>query len=139
MVQGEELPDWQAYLDGCLMVTAFKSKKHLTNIRIVACGVKIYCNTGNLKTIQQEDYGSMKVWYIPEGIANIFSMNKLEKKYRITYNSWEGYYVVHTHNGPVRFHKDENRLLYINLKDSEEDVAALLVQTGSEEAATAFV
>ena len=34
-------------------------------------------------------------------------MNKLEKKYRITYDNWEEYYVVHTHNGAVRFHKDE--------------------------------
>ena len=33
----------------------------------------------------------MKVWYVPEGIANIFLMNELEKTYRITYNSWEGY------------------------------------------------
>jgi hypothetical protein len=70
-------------------MTAFKSKKHLTNIRTVASGVKINCSAGNLKTNQQGDYRSMKVWYIPEGIANI-SMNKPEKKYHITYNSWEG-------------------------------------------------
>jgi hypothetical protein len=46
---------------------------------------------------------------------------------------------VHTHNGPVRFHKDENGLPYIILEDSEEDAAALLVQMGLEEATTAFV
>ena len=73
MVQGEELPDWRAYLDGCSTVTAFKSKKHLKNIRTVACGVKINCNAGNLKTNQQGEFGTMKAWYIPEGIANIFS------------------------------------------------------------------
>jgi hypothetical protein len=87
MVQGEELPDWQAYLDGCSTVTAFKNKKHLTSIHskkhlmsihTVARGVKINCNAGNLKTNQQGEYGTMKVWYIPEGIANIFSMNKLK-------------------------------------------------------------
>lgn len=78
MVQGEELPDWQAYLDGCSTVTAFKSKKHLTSIHTVARGVKINCNAGNLKTNQQGEYGTMKVWYIPEEIANIFSMNKLK-------------------------------------------------------------
>jgi hypothetical protein len=66
-------------------------------------------------------------------------MNKLEKKYCITYNSWEGYYVVHTQDGPVRFYKDENGLPYINLKDLEQNPVALLIQTGSEEAATAFV
>jgi hypothetical protein len=62
MVQGEELPDCRAYLDGCLMVMAFKSKKHLSNIRTVARGVKINCNAGNLKTNQQGDYGTMSVW-----------------------------------------------------------------------------
>ncbi len=47
MVQGEELPDCQAYLDGCLTLMAFKSKKHLSYIRTMACGVKINCNAGN--------------------------------------------------------------------------------------------
>ena len=75
MVQGEELPDWRAYFDKCSTVTAFKSKKHLKNVHTVARGVKINCNAGNLKTNQQGEFGSMKVWYIPEGIANIFLMN----------------------------------------------------------------
>ncbi len=139
MVQEEELPDCRAYLDGCLMVTAFKNKKHLSNIRTVACGIKINYNARNLKTNQQGDYGTMSVWYIPEGIANIFSMNELEKKYWITYNSWEGCYMVHTQDGPVRFYKDENGLPFINLEDSDQNVAALLIQMGSEEAATALV
>ena len=108
-------------------MTAFKSKKHLKNIRTVARGVKINCNAGNLKTNQQGEFGTMKAWYIPEGIANIFSMNELEKKYRITYDSWEGYYVVHTQDGPVKFHKNENGLPYIDLEDSEEHAATLLV------------
>jgi len=47
------------------------------------------------------------VWYIPNGIANIFSMHELEKHYRITYDSWEGFYNVHTPRGTVKFHKDE--------------------------------
>ena len=47
--------------------------------------------------------------------------------------------MVHTQDEPVKFYKDENGLLYINLEDSEEDPATLLVQMGSEEAATAFL
>ena len=47
--------------------------------------------------------------------------------------------MVHTQDEPVKFYKDENGLLYINLEDSEEDPATLLVQMGSEEASTAFV
>ena len=74
----------------------------------------------------------MKVWYIPEGIASIFSIHELEKKYGITYDSCQGCYKVHTQDRGVRFYKDENGLPYIDLEDSEEDAAALLVQTGSK-------
>ncbi len=63
----------------------------------------------------------MNVWYIPEGITNIFLMNKLESKYRITYNSWQGYYIVHTAQEEVRFYKDKNGLPFIDLNESSED------------------
>jgi hypothetical protein len=53
-------------------------------------------------------------------------MNKLEKKYQITYDSWDGYYGVHTSNRPVKFYKDKNGLPYINLDKSAEDATALL-------------
>ncbi len=56
-------------------MTDFKSKKHLKNVRAVDCGVKIHCNARNLRTDQQGDYWTMKVWYIPEWIANIFLMH----------------------------------------------------------------
>ncbi len=92
-----------------------------------------------MRTNKLGDYGTMNVWYIPDGIANIFSMNQLEKKYCITYDSWQGYYVVHTANGEVQFHKDKNGLPYIDLGELSEDAAAMLVQTGSEDAAHAFI
>ncbi len=82
---------------------------------------------------------SPNAWYIPKGITNIFFMNELEKRYCITYDSWQGFYIVHTKNGEVRFYKDENRLQYIDLEDLLEDTAALLVQTGSKEAVKVFV
>ena len=133
MLQADELPDNRAYLDGCSTVTAFKSKEYLNDIHSVKRGVKINCNLGVMRTNQVGSYGSMNVWYIPDGIANIFSMNELEKKYRITYDSWDGYYIVHTASGEVRFYKDENGLPYIDLGESSEDAAAMLVQTGSED------
>ena len=91
MLQADELPDNRAYLDGCSTVTEFKSKQYLENIRSVKRGVKINCNSRVMRTNKVGDYGTMNVWYIPDGIANIFSMNELEKKYRITYDSWQGY------------------------------------------------
>ena len=81
----------------------------------------------------------ISVWYILKGIVNIFSMNELEKKYRITYNSWEEFYVIHTASKAVKFSNDENGLPDIDLEESSEEAAALLVQTGSKEAANAFI
>ena len=126
-------------LNGCSTMTAFKSKEYLKNIRLVKQGVKINCISGVMRANKMGEYGSMNVWYIPDGIANIFSMNELEKKHRITYDSRDGYYVVHTTSGEVRFHKDENRLPYIDLGESSEDAAAMLVQMGPEDAANMLV
>jgi hypothetical protein len=115
MVQGGALPDNRAYLDGCSTVTVFKTNKYLRKIKSVAGGIKINCNAGAVSTNQMGTYGNLKVWYIPDRIANIFSMHELEKKYLITYDSWEGHYVVHTPKGEVNFHKDEQGLPYIKL------------------------
>jgi hypothetical protein len=68
------------------------------------------------------------VWYLPKGIANIFLMHELEKMYRITYNSWDGYYTVHMPQGQVRFHKDKQGLLYIDLEKSGKEAAIMLLQ-----------
>jgi hypothetical protein len=54
LAQGGELPDDRAYLDGCSTVTAFKSDKHLKNIKTVKGGVKINCNAG---TVGQQTSG----------------------------------------------------------------------------------
>jgi hypothetical protein len=74
-------------------------------------------------------YGLINAWYIPEKIANIFSMHELEKKHRITYNSWQGYYKVHTPSGPVKFYKDKQGLPYIDHNGSGQEAAVMLLQT----------
>jgi hypothetical protein len=79
-------------------------------------------------TNKKGKFGQLNVWYLPDGIADIFSMHKLEKMYRITYNSWEGFYVVHTLRGEVHFHKDEQGLPYIDLTESGHEAARMLLQ-----------
>jgi hypothetical protein len=73
-------------------------------------------------------YGNLKVWYLPEGIANIFLMHELEKLYRITYDSWMGHYVVHTPKGAVNFYKDEQGLPYIDFDGPGEEATIMLLQ-----------
>ena len=118
LAQGEALPNSRAYLDGCSTITAFKSKKYLKGIKKQDGGIKINCNTGTVVMYLMGNYGSINAWYIPEGIVNIFLMHKLEKKYRITYDSWQGYYKVHMPRGGVKFFKDNQGLPYIDLDGS---------------------
>ena len=128
LAQGGALPDDRAYLDGCSTDTAVKSDKHLKNIKTARGGVKINCNAGTVTTNLQGTFEGLKVWYLPDGIENILSMHKLEQSYRIMYDSWDGYYVVHTPKGEVRFHKDEQGLPYINLGESNSEAAMMLLQ-----------
>jgi hypothetical protein len=108
------------------MVTAFKTDKYLKGIKTVQSGIKINCNAGAVSTNRVGTYGKLKVWYHPGGIANIFSMHELEKLYRITYNSWEGHYVVHAPRGAVEFHKDKQGLPYSDLEASSKAAVMLL-------------
>ncbi len=132
MLQGDALPNNRAYLDGCSTVTAFKTDKYLQGIKTVRNGIRINCNAGVMMTNELGSFG------IPNGIANIFLMHELEKHYRITYASWEGYYQVHTPRGTGKFHKDEQGLPYIDLDRSAQEAALMLVQLGiRQHAATA--
>ena len=120
MLQGDALPNNRAYLDGCSTVTAFKSDKNLKGIKTVRNGIKINCNAGAVTTNEMGSFGQLNVWYIPNRIANRFSMHELEKHYRITYESWEGFYQVHTPRGTVKFNKDEQGLPYTDLDGSAQ-------------------
>jgi hypothetical protein len=70
-----------------------------SGLEVMPNGIRINCNTDLVSTKQIANYRRMQVWYIPDEIANIISMHELEKLYRITYDSWEGYYIVHTVQG----------------------------------------
>jgi len=66
---------------------------------------------------------------MPDGIATILSQHQVEQKYRITYDSWDGFYITHRPKGPVKFCKDHQGLSYIDMVESGHEIAILLVQT----------
>jgi hypothetical protein len=127
LAQGGNLPENQAYLDGCSTLTAFKMDKYLKGIKTLPSGIKINCNAGAVLMNRMGTYGKLKVWYLPCGIANIFLMHELEKLYRITYDSWEGHFIVHTPQGAVKFYK------YINLEVSTKAAVMLMQSVQPEE------
>ena len=130
MLQGDALPDNRTYLDGCSIVTAFKSDKYLKGIKTVRNKIKINCNAEAMRKNKMGSFGRLNVWYIPNEIANIFLMHELKKHYRITYDSWEGFYQVHTPRGTVKFPKDKQGLPYIDLDGSAQEALTMLIQLG---------
>jgi hypothetical protein len=121
------LPDNQVYLDSCSTIMTFRSEKYLKGLKTLSNGIKINGSVGTVNTKQKGSYGKLKVWYLSDGI-NMFLIHKLKKLYRITYNSWEGFYVMHTSRGQVKFHKDEQGLPCINLDGSSREAAIMLLQ-----------
>ena len=88
MLQGKELPINRAYLDNCSTVTAFKTAKCIRNIKT---------KKGNAGELQRWEHKNkpkrgvqVEAWYMPKGIANIFSVNEIEKLHHITYNIIDG-------------------------------------------------
>ena len=63
--------------------------------------MQVNYNAGSIKTNRKGEYGRVEAWYMTKGIKHIFSMNEIEKLHHITYDSIDGYYVVHTDKGPV--------------------------------------
>ncbi len=68
------------------------------------------------------------MWYFSKGIPNIFLVHKLKKMYCITYDSWDGYYAVHTLPRQVHFYKDKQSLPHMDLKKLSKEAVMMLLQ-----------
>jgi len=77
MLQGRGLLNIRGYLYNCSTVTAFTDPKYIKNIRTADRRMTVNCNAGTIKTHRVGDYGKVRAWYIPKGIANIFLMHEL--------------------------------------------------------------
>ena len=62
------------------------------------------------KANQLGDLGEMESWYMLVSIANILSQYHIEQKYRVTYDSWDGFYIVYHAKGLVKLCKDQQGL-----------------------------
>jgi hypothetical protein len=56
-----------------------RATNNLKGIKTEPRGVQINCNAGAITTNKRGTYGNLKVWYLPDGIANIISMHELEE------------------------------------------------------------
>ena len=65
------------------------------------------------------------VWFHPGGIANIFALSKIIKKYRVTYDIHEGNkFVVHKPDGSTRvFKQSYHGLFYLDTAADDHETA----------------
>ena len=94
--------------------------------------IRVYCNRG-VKVVDRisklPGYGT--VWYEPTGIANILSMLRATKKFRVIFDSeGENIFRMILPDREVKFQLSPNRLYYFDAADRENGV--LLLNTVSE-------
>ena len=122
-------PDW-VLLDSQSTVNIFCNRSLLQNIHHIDISMEIHRNTGVATTHQMGKLpGFGMVWYHPNGIANILSLAKTKKKYRVTYNSGEqNAFIVHKVCGlNCRFVESRQGLYYMDTARSNN--ATVLVNT----------
>ena len=86
--------------------------------------VKVVDRVGNLP-------GYETVWYEPTGIANIISMSRVTKKFRVIFDSEGGnFFRIVLPDREVRFQLSPNGIYYFDATDRENIV--LLLNTVSE-------
>jgi len=118
-------------LDSQSTVDVFCNAKMLTNVREAKRQLTLHCNAGTVLVTTKGDlrgYGT--VWYHPNGIANILSLNNIHKKYRVTFdsgNTEEQGLVVHKSDGSKRIFRPSKKGLYY--ADLASDVGAIMVTT----------
>lgn len=95
------VPEDGVGLDNMYSVDVFGNSRLLESIETVEKGVRTIYNTGTVlvkKKVYLNDDG--RVWYHPQAINNILSLSKVQKIFRVTYDSRKGNYsMVHKPNG----------------------------------------
>ena len=108
------IPKTWILLVNCSTTDIFCEKSMLTNIRSVNRICRIISNAGSLKTYLVGGLkGYRTVWYSKDVIKNILSLAKVEKWFKVTYNSTMNTgFIVHTTKKMIIFGKSNHGLFY---------------------------
>ena len=117
--KGAVNPMWML-LDNQSTVNVFYNPRLLRNIRKAPNFLTIYSTGGPTETNLIGDLpGFGVIWFHPKGIANILSLSKVKKKFRITYDSaGSDTFDVHLDGGKVRsFIPSDSGLYFSNIQN----------------------
>lgn len=98
------LPRGSVGLDSLSTVDLFCDARMLTNIRKASQTMTIRCNAGH-KEVKQIGHlaGYGDVWYDKDAVANILSLGRVTKRFKVTFNSSENKgFILHLPGGRTR-------------------------------------
>ena len=129
--------DWWILLDNESTVDIFCNRASVQDIREVEHGCRIVTAAGSKTTnlIATLPGYNRPVWFDPDGIANILSLNNVRTYLRVTYDSWPGHpdsncFVVHLpENRICIFQMLPQGLYYVNMRRQ----ATVLTLTSQQE------
>lgn len=84
-----ELPSTWILADSCSTVNIISNKELLHDIFKASVPMVVNCNAGSVELTKQGYLGNYAhpVWYRPNGVANIISLYKASRSYRITWDT----------------------------------------------------
>ena len=97
--------DW-ILLDSCSTVNIFCNKDLLQNIHKVNKTMKLHCQSGTSSTNLMGTLPGYPepIWFAPDGIANVLSLARTNKHFRVYYDSsTQNTFTVETNLGPQIF------------------------------------
>ena len=84
----EAIPREWMLLDSQSTIAVFSNAELLTNIRDAKRNLILYCNAWKSIINKKGDLkGYDTVWFYPVGIVNILSLNNVQRKHKVTYDS----------------------------------------------------
>ena len=96
--------DWLLF-DSQSTKDQFINAKYFTDISHFEQPMTAYSNSGSIKTNQKGMFGTLRISYNPDMIANVISLKTRSAHYKVTYSSKDhgGMFIVNTLNGMMEF------------------------------------